>query len=83
MIIRPHYNPKLMPSPSERFQRLAHQFEALLESLNESPSSKKRNQLLRRMKILIDEIDGLDLSTLELDEETASSRQPDQSTAES
>ncbi len=72
-----------MSSPSERFRRLAHQFEALLESLNESPSSKKRKQLLRRMKILIDEIDGLDLSTLELDKEgTASSRQPGQPTTE-
>ena len=72
-----------MSTPSERFLRLAHRFEALLESLNESPSSKKRKQLHRRMEILIDEIDRLDLSALERDkEETTSSRQRDQPTAE-
>ena len=56
-----------MPGPSERFQWLAQQFDELVESLNVSPSLKERKQLLRRMKILIDEIDALILSALKRD----------------
>jgi hypothetical protein len=73
-----------MPKHSDRFQWLSQQFEALAESLHDSPSVKERKQLLRRMKILIDEIDALILSTLKQDrEETSSCQAPDQPTAES
>jgi hypothetical protein len=71
-----------MPKHSQRFQSLSQQFEALVESLNDSPSLKERKQLLRRMKILIDEIDGLILSTLKRDgEDASSSPRSDRSTA--
>lgn len=73
-----------MPERSERFRWLAHQIGALLESLNECPSLEERKQLLRRMKILIDKIDGLILSTLKREgEDTSSSPPPDQPAAES
>ena len=71
-----------MPGPSKRFDKLARQFEALMESLNEKPNSKKRRQLLQRMRLLINEIDGLDLSALDLDKEDATIT-PDQPAVES
>ena len=43
----------------ERFRCLAHEFDVLVQSLRDCPSLEKRKQLLRRMKILIDEIDEL------------------------
>ena len=48
-----------MPNPSDRFQLLANQFDTLVESLNESSILEERRDLLRQMKILLDEIDGL------------------------
>ena len=71
-----------MPKHSDRFQWLSQQFEALAERLHDSPTVKERKQLLRRMKILIDEIDALILSTMKLDgKDTSSSHSPDQPTA--
>lgn len=49
--------------PLDRFLWLANQFEALVERLNVSPSVEERSKLLRRIKILIDEIDQLIFST--------------------
>jgi hypothetical protein len=73
-----------MPEPPERIRLLAHEFDALVENLNECQSLKKRKQLLQRMKILIDEIDVLVLSTVRGDEQdTIVSPPPDQRTAES
>jgi hypothetical protein len=71
-----------MPGPSKRFDELARQFEALMECLSEKPNSKKRSQLLHRMRLLINEIDGLDLSALDLDKEDATIT-PDQPAVES
>ncbi len=51
--------------PSERFQLLAQQFVTLLQTLNESPSLEERAQSLRRMKIVIAQMDNLILPTLE------------------
>lgn len=52
------------------------EFKALVESLNKVPNLKKRKQLLRRMKILIDEIDGLISSDLKQDEQGTVSSGP-------
>jgi hypothetical protein len=74
-----------MPNPSERFQSLGHQFDSLVERLNESPtpSSEERRKLLRQMKVLIVEIDMLILSALKRDNQDASSTpSPDHSAAD-
>ncbi len=65
-----------MPKDPERFNWLTVQFKALLEGLKEVPNLKKRKQLLRRMKILIDEIDGLISSDLKQDEQNTISSEP-------
>jgi hypothetical protein len=73
-----------MPEAPERIRLLAHQFDALVENLNECQSLKKRKQLLQRMKVLIDEIDELVLSTVRGDEQDTSVSSPaDQPKAES
>jgi len=52
-----------MPGPSKRFDKLARQFEALMESLNEKTKLEKSvANYCKRMRLLINEIDGLDLS---------------------
>jgi hypothetical protein len=48
-----------MPRPSERFEWLAEQLDTLLTVFNHTTDSQERRQLLRRMKVLIDEIDAL------------------------
>lgn len=58
-----------MPKQSERFLWLAHEFGTLVEGLEDCPNTEKRKQLLRRMKILIDEIDKQILFTLKRDNE--------------
>lgn len=65
-----------MPKDSESFNRLTVQFKTLAESLKEVPNLKKRKQLLRRMKILIDEIDGLISSDLMQDAQDSVSSGP-------
>jgi hypothetical protein len=67
-----------MPNPSERFQLLGHQFDSLVAKLNEfpSPTLEERTKLLRRMKVLIIEIDMLILSVLKRDSEGATSSPP-------
>ena len=63
-----------MRQPSERLEFLAHQFDTLVEGLNNSPDMEDRKQLLQRMLVLIDEIDGLIFSDLKRDkQDTASS----------
>jgi hypothetical protein len=56
-----------MPQPSERLQFLSQQFDALVEGLNNSSDMEERKQLLQRMMIVIDEIDGLIFSDLKSD----------------
>lgn len=60
-----------MPQLSRRFNVLAHQFDSLVERLNESPtpSLEERTQLLRRMKVLLVEIDMLIMSDLRRDDQ--------------
>jgi hypothetical protein len=58
-----------MPKQSERFKWLAHEFDILAQSLENCPETEKRKQLLRRMKILIDEIDKQILFNLKRDTE--------------
>jgi hypothetical protein len=56
----------------ERFQWLAQQFDALVQKLGESPSQVERKQLLQRMKILIDEIDGQIFTALKRESQNTS-----------
>lgn len=58
-----------MPQPSHRFKLLTHQVDSLVEKLNESPTPtlEERTKLLRRMKVLIVEIDMLIMSDLRRD----------------
>jgi hypothetical protein len=69
-----------MLSPATRFQRLAQQFDTLIGNINDAQDPKERKRLLRRMKIVIDEIDALVSSSLKPD--TASSPSPDQPTGD-
>ena len=57
----------VMPVPVQHFRWLTDQLDLLVISLNHSPTSEERAQLLRRMKALIDEIDVLNSSSLKLD----------------
>ena len=69
-----------MTNPSERFRWLAHQFDALVDNLDECTSMEERKRVLKRMKILIDEIDEIILSTLKRDRAispSSESREPD------
>jgi hypothetical protein len=67
-----------MPQQSDRFQLLAHQFESLVERLNESttPSLEERTKVLRQMKVVIVEIEMLIMSDLKLCSENAPSSHP-------
>jgi hypothetical protein len=56
-----------MNTSSERFQYLAFELVSQVERLSESSSSEDRTRLLRRMKVLIVEIDMLILSSLKRD----------------
>jgi hypothetical protein len=71
-----------MTNPSGRFLWLANQFEALAERLNESLSTEERTKVLKRMKILINEIDQLIASTSNGHKQDATST-PAQPTADS
>jgi hypothetical protein len=57
-----------MPMPKERFQWLAHEFDTLVKKTNECSNMEERRTLLRRMRILIEEIDALISSTLKRDD---------------
>lgn len=56
-----------MSTPPERLLSLAHEFDALAQSLSESPGLEERKRLLRRMKVVTVEIDMLILSSLKQD----------------
>jgi hypothetical protein len=73
-----------MPHTPGRFPWLAHEFDSLVESLNECESLQERRKLLRRMKVLINEIDALIFSTLKRDkQDTVGSPSSNQPTVES
>ena len=65
-----------MSKTSDRFQWLAREFELLAENLENCPNLEKRKQLLRRMKILIDEIDTQILFIMKRDAQKTSSLPP-------
>ena len=62
-----------MAQPSEQLQWLTRLFDALTEHQNKSASLEERTEVLRRMKILIDKIDGV-VSSSEPDEHAKISR---------
>jgi hypothetical protein len=69
-----------MSKTSEQLQWLAELYDVLVERLNESTSSEERRELLCRMKILLDKLDGEGLTADERDKkETPSPPLPDQS----
>jgi hypothetical protein len=70
------YHPTLMPTMSERLQWLAQQFDSLIEKLTASPIREDRTQILRRMRVLIVEIDSLILSDLKRDKQETSGSPP-------
>jgi len=53
-----------MPASSDCFWLLSREFDSLVTKLNKSPSVEDRRRLLRRMKVLIVEIDMLISSSL-------------------
>lgn len=66
------------------FQLFAHEFDSLVERLHESQSLEERRKLLRRMKVLIVEINMLILSNLKIDSQgNPNLPSSDQPTAES
>ena len=72
-----------MPSSSERFQFLAQEFGSLVQGLDQSRSVGERTTILRRMKVLIVEVDMLISSSLRYDNrDTTGSKPPDQPAAE-
>jgi predicted nucleic acid-binding Zn-ribbon protein len=56
-----------MSDPSERFQSLSQQLDALESKLHKCYNVSERAQLLHRMKILIDQIDALNSPSLKRD----------------
>ena len=70
-----------MTKPLERFRWLANQFDALVDNLDECSSMEERRRVLKRMKILIDEVNEIILSTLKRD--PANSPSPEQPTSQS
>jgi hypothetical protein len=68
-----------MSKTSEQLKWLAELYGALAERLNESTSLEERRELLCRMKILLDKLDGGVLTADERDkQETTSPPPPDQ-----
>lgn len=73
-----------MPRLSDNFQLLAHQFDLLVEMVNECKDPKERMHLLRHMKVILNEIDVLILSSLKRDmQDTIGSPSPEQPSVES
>ena len=54
-----------MSQSSEQLQLLTHLFDALAQHQNESASLEQRTEVLCRMRILIDKIDGLGFAARE------------------
>jgi len=48
-----------MTSDRQRFQRLSNQFEALVRDLNESQDAEQRKEFLRRMSVILNQVDEL------------------------
>jgi hypothetical protein len=66
-----------MLRPSGRFEWLSAQFDTMLSIFNNTEDSRERARLLRRMKILIDEIEAFTVISPEREkQETTGSSQP-------
>jgi hypothetical protein len=65
-----------MANSTERFEWLTHQLGVLVESLRVTHGVEERKLLLRRMRVLIVEIDMLIASNLKRDSEDAPSTPP-------
>jgi hypothetical protein len=73
-----------MPSSSDRFEWLTQELDALVESLHVSQSLDERRLLLRRMKVLIVEIDTLISTNLKKEtQDTSGPPPPERPTVES
>jgi hypothetical protein len=73
-----------MPNSTERFEWLTQQLDPLAQGLHIARTLDERRLLLRRMKVLIVEIDMLILSDLERDRQDITNLSPpDQPTAKS
>jgi hypothetical protein len=74
-----------MPTPAARFHSLGREFDSLIDALKPANLSvKERTQLLRRMKVLIAEIDALISYDLPRDiQDATNSPHPERPIAES
>jgi hypothetical protein len=66
-----------MSQSSEQLQLLTHLFDVLAQHQNESASLEQRAEVLCRMKILIDKIDGLGFAAREPEKNAKISPGPD------
>jgi len=66
-----------MAQSAEQLQLLTHLFDALAQHQDESASLEQRTEVLRRMKILIDKIDGMVCAASKPDEHAKISHTPD------
>jgi hypothetical protein len=48
-----------MAAVRQRFQRLSKQFEALVRDLNDSQDAEQRKEYLRRMSVILNQVDEL------------------------
>jgi hypothetical protein len=55
-----------MPEAQKQFESLGHQFEELSRSMGECHDPDRRRQLLRQMKVILDEITQLALDSPQL-----------------
>jgi hypothetical protein len=55
-----------MPEVQKSFESLGHQFEELSRSVGECHDPERRRQLLRKMKVILDEITQLALDSPQL-----------------
>lgn len=70
-----------MTHPTDRIRWLADQLDALVENLNGCVSLQERRVVLKRMKLLIEELDQIVLSHLKRDRSISPS--PEQYTSQS
>jgi Rps23 Pro-64 3,4-dihydroxylase Tpa1-like proline 4-hydroxylase len=61
-----------MPNHRDRFIWLAHQFELVTADLEKAATAEQRRESLRRMRVIIDEVDELiDTQDLELKQDNS------------
>jgi hypothetical protein len=65
-----------MSSRPDRLQWLTQQFNDLSASLNSAASPKEKVELLGRMKVVLDEMDGMIFASLRREKESVKSSEP-------